>query len=224
MTPLNLGHRRGQLNWPDRATVLRSRPNDADEAPARFARARGRVRSWDEIRAKLEEAEAPATQEELVNKALTLTLIVELLFAVARLFRWRPNHPFGVDSDADEEVLYLTPRYVPIGRRCPKRLLCARWQIELSPRLPMTPGGGGVDPNTGGSLGERSARDSDWKFDRVINRQGLPPLYRFTGASRADVTDELYLVPEDAVGRDAQLRRRLKALGALRITPNCLGC
>lgn len=204
----------GQVELPSSALDFMTR----NEAPARFARSRGRVRSWEEVRAKLEEAEAPATEEEVVHKALTLTLIVELLFAVAEAFPVAAAAPpSGADADADEEVLYITPRPDPdrealseaLDLRSPAHRLVAALTDDAGRRE-------GWTLTTGGSLGERSARDSDWKFDRVISRRSLPPLYRFTGASRPDLSDELYLVPEDAVGRDAQLRRRLKALGALR--------
>ncbi|GJD97654.1 AAA domain-containing protein [Methylobacterium iners] len=188
------------------------------EATTRFARSRGRVRSWEEVRAKLEEAEAPATDEELVHRALTLTLIIELLFAVAEAFPVAvASPPPGIDVDADEEVIFLTPRLDPdrealseaLDLRSPANRLVAALTDDAGRRE-------GWTLTTGGSLGERSARDSDWKFDRVIRLPGRQPLFRFTGANRPDLSDELYLVPEDAVGRDAQLRRRLKALGALR--------
>ena len=204
----------GQVELPSSSLDFMAR----NEAPARFARSRGRVRSWEEVRAKLEEAEAPATEEELVHKALTLTLIVELLFAVAEAFPVAAAAPPpGADADADEEVLYLTPRPDPdrealseaLDLRSPAHRLVAALTDDAGRRE-------GWTLTTGGSLGEHSARDSDWKFDCVIRRHGRPPLYRFTGTSRPDLSDELYLVPEDAVGRDAQLRRRLKALGALR--------
>ena len=191
-----------------------------NEAPARFARSRGRVRSWEEIRTKLEEAEAPATEEELVHKSLTLTLIVELLFAVAEAYpviAAAPPPRAEADADEDEAVLYLTPRPDPDREALSEALDLRSPAYRLITALTDDAGRReGWTLTTGGSLGERSARDSDWKFDRVISQHGRPPLYRFTGASRPDFSDELYLVPEDAVGRDVQLRRRLKALGALR--------
>ena len=204
----------GQVELPFSALDLMTR----NEAPARFARSRGRVRSWEEVRAKLEEAQAPATEEELVHKALALTLVVELLFAVTEAFPVAAvPAPTGVEADADEQVLYLTPRSDPdrealseaLDLRSPAHRLVAALTDDAGRRE-------GWTLTTGTALGERSARDSDWKFDGVVSRPGRPQLYRFTGTSRPDLSDELYLVPEDAVGRDAQLRRRLKSLGALR--------
>ena len=189
-----------------------------NEAPARFARSRGRVRSWEEVRARLEAAEAPATEEELVHKGLTLTLIVELLFAVAETYPVvAAPAPPDDDADSDEEVLYLTPRSDPDREALSEALDLRSPALRLVAAL--NDDGGrreGWTLTTGTALGERSARDSDWKFDRVVHRHGKPPLYRFTGTSSPDLSGELSLVPEDAVGRDAQLRRRLKALGALR--------
>ncbi len=204
----------GQVELPFSGLDLMTRA----EAPARFARARGRLRSWEEIRAKLEEAEAPATDEELVHKALALTLIVELLFAVAQAYPVTVMPPpTGADADADEEVIYLAPRVDgdrealsdALDLRSPANRLVAALNDDAGRRE-------GWTLTTGGSLGERSARDTDWKFDNTVHRSGRQPVYRFIGTSRPDLSDELFLVPEDAVGRDAQLRRRLKALAALR--------
>lgn len=204
----------GQIELPSSALNLMTRA----EAPGRFARSGGRVRSWEEVRAKLEEVEAPASEEELVLKALALTLIIELLFAVAEAFpvAIAPSPP-DENAEADENVIFLTPRAdsdrealsEALDLRSPANRLVAALTDDAGRRE-------GWTLTTGGSLGERSARDSDWKFDRIINRTGRQALYRFTGSSRPDPSNELYLVPEDAVGRDAQLRRRLKALGALR--------
>ena len=152
------------------------------------------------------------------QRSASWTLVVELLFAVAEAFPVAAAPPPPeVDADADEEVLYLTPRPDPDREALSEALDLRSPAHRLIEAL--TDDGGrreGWTLTTGTSLGERSARDSDWKFDRVIGQPGKPPLYRFTGASRPDLSYELYLVPEDAVGRDAQLRRRLKALGALR--------
>lgn len=188
------------------------------EAPARFARARGRVRSWEEVRAKLEQAAAPVSDEELVHKALTLALIVELLFAVAEAYpvAIAPT-PQSEAADTDEEVLYLTPRPDPDREALAEALDLSSPAQRLVTALTGDAGRReGWTLTTGGTLGERSARDSDWKFDRQITKPGRQPVYRFIGTNRPDLSDDLYLVPEDAVGRDAQLRRRLKALGALR--------
>lgn len=206
----------GQLELPFAGLDLMTRA----EAPARFARARGRVRSWEEVRGKLEEAAAPATDEEIVHKALALTLIVELLFAVAQAYPVTVStspSPAEATDDADEEVIYVTPRIDgdrealsnALDLRSPANRLVAALDDDTGRRE-------GWTLTTGGTLGDRSARDSDWKFDRTVLRSGKQPLYRFIGTTRPDLSDELYLVPEDAVGRDAQLRRRLKALGALR--------
>ncbi len=122
------------------------------------------------------------TEEELVHKALTLTLVVELLFAVAEAFPVAvASAPSGADADADEEVLYLTPRPDPdrealseaLDLRSPANRLVAALTDDAGRRE-------GWTLTTGTSLGERSARDSDWKFDRVVRQHGRPPLYRFT--------------------------------------------
>ena len=206
----------GQVELPFSGLDLMTRA----EAPVRFARARGRVRSWEDVRAKLEEADAPATDEELVHKSLALTLIVELLFAVAESYPVAivaPPANADIGTDVDEEVIYLVPR--PDGDRealsaaldlqSPAHRLIAALDNDAGHRE-------GWTLTSGGTLGERSGGDTDWKFDRAVRQSGRQPLYRFIGTNRANPSEQLYLLPEDAVGRDVQLRRRLKALGALR--------
>jgi hypothetical protein len=191
------------------------------EAPARFARSRGKLRSWDSVRASLERSGKPIADEAVFHKALTLTLMVELLFAVAESFPVElvriDEGQADTDGQDDEEIIHLAPRKDTdrdelsraLGIRSPTERLAAALTGEGVRRE-------GWTLTTATSLGERSPKDSDWKFEREIKRYGARPAYRFSGTIPAVREETLFLVPEDAVGRDAQLRRRLKALGALR--------
>lgn len=187
------------------------------EARERFPRSRGRVRSWETLRARLT---APENIDEAAlefHHALTLTLILELLFAVAETFPVRLL-PATTDAGSGEDAVI---RLVPRADAERDRLATA---LDLQPpakRLRGALSGDGIRREgwiltTEEYLGQRSVRDGEWKFERMVERPGQETAYQFRGAERPSETDPLYLVPEDAVGRDTQLRRRLKALGALR--------
>jgi hypothetical protein len=187
------------------------------EARDRFPRSRGRVRSWDTLRAKLASPEKIDKAALEFHNALTLTLILELLFAVAETFPVRLLPATTDAAGGDDAVIHLVPR--ADGDR--ERLAEALDLKSPADRLRKALDSDGIRREgwiltTEVHLGQRSARDGEWKFEGRIDRPGKETAYQFRGADRPSETDPLYLVPEDAVGRDTQLRRRLKALGALR--------
>ena len=187
------------------------------EARQRFPRSRGRVRSWETLRARLK---APVGKDEATlefHHALTLTLIVELLFAVAETFPVRLL-PASADTEGGEDAMI---RLVPRADAARDRLSEALDLRVPADRLRGVLIGDGIRREgwiltTEENLGQRSLSDGEWKFEREVKRHAKETAYQFRGAERPFETDLLYLVPEDAVGRDTQLRRRLKALGALR--------
>lgn len=187
------------------------------EARLRFPRVRGRVRSWDTLRARLTAREGKDEAALEFHHALTLTLILELLFAVAETFPVRLLPAAADAAGGDDAVIRLVPR-ADVER---DRLAEALDLQSPADRLRGALTGDGIRREgwiltTEEYLGQRNVRDGEWKFEREVKREGKETAYQFRGAERPSETDPLYLVPEDAVGRDTQLRRRLKALGALR--------
>lgn len=189
----------------------------SDEAPTRFARARGKVRNWDALRTKMTanaSADDPAAE---FHRALTLTLIIELLFAVAETFPVMRLPSWEDETEGDDAIVRLVPRRDPNRDRLSEALEIPSPADRLHSAL--TSDGlrrEGWILTTDENLGQQRARDGEWKFDRVIKREGRQPAYQFRGAEAPPADEPLFLVPEDSIGRDTQLRRRLKALGALR--------
>lgn len=191
------------------------------DAIERFPRARGKLRSWEGIRSSFERAIEPATEEVLTHRALTLTLTLELLLAVCDAF---PVEIVPRGAGDDEETLVLRSRRdadrdalsKAMGLKSPTdRLLAALIGDGMRTE--------GWTLTEGTSVGDRVMSDTEWKFDREERRRGSASLFRFSGSAPPQVGQNLFIVPEDSVGRDAQLRRRLKALGVLRDHRELLG-
>lgn len=66
------------------------------------------------------------------------------------------------------------------------------------------------------SLGDRGPSDTEWRFKDIEQIRNKPDTYVFTGPEAAPALREAFLIPEGSVGTDAQFRRRLKALRALK--------
>ncbi|WP_162236877.1 AAA domain-containing protein [Sphingomonas sp. Leaf208] len=187
------------------------------EAPARFARSRGRVRGWDTPRAQMTVGDVEIDAAAEFHRALTLTLVIELLFAVAETFPVQLLPARTADTAGDEVIIHAVPRSDPERDGLSDALDIA----SPSDRLDIALTGDGLRREgwiltTEENLGQQNARDGEWKFDGILRRAGKQNAYRFRGATRPSDGEPLFLVPEDSVGRDTQLRRRLKALGALR--------
>ena len=189
----------------------------SDEAPARFARARGKVRNWDTLRTQMTADTSAVDPAAEFHGALTLTLIIELLFAVAETFPVKLLPARGPETAGDDAVVQLVPRADPERDRLSEALDILSPANRLHSAL--TSDGlrrEGWILTTEENLGQQNARDGEWKFEREIKRDGKQPSYQFRGSEAPPANDPLFLVPEDSIGRDTQLRRRLKALGALR--------
>lgn len=187
------------------------------EAAARFARARGKVRNWDATRVQMTADIDAIDSAAEFHRALTLTLIIELLFAVAETFPVSLLPAKGQETDGDDALVRLVPRSDP-DRDGLSEALDIRSPADRL-RSALTSDGlrrEGWILTTEENLGQKNARDAEWKFDREIKRDGKQLAYQFRGSEAPSTVDPLFLVPEDSIGRDTQLRRRLKALGALR--------
>jgi hypothetical protein len=184
----------------------------------RFPLLGGKRRSWEELRDNLTTEEKVQSREERVHRALTLTQFLDALFAAADVFpveiiegdddnssedgssmlRVRPR------PDADREALSTALNLKPVARRFEAALLGDNVQDE------------GWILTDSKTLGERKLHDTEWHFQEPMDIPGEPQCFAFTGPSFVPSITEAYLVPAGSVGRDVQLKRRLKALGALK--------
>jgi hypothetical protein len=81
------------------------------EAGDRFPRLRGKLRSWEEVRSQLLSEAAPASREDVVHRALTLTQFLDALYAATEVFPVdlidRPTSESAVDHEVE---IWLRPR------------------------------------------------------------------------------------------------------------------
>jgi hypothetical protein len=188
------------------------------EANGSFPLLRGKLRSWDELRGDLVSEEKIYAREERIHRALTLTQFLDALFAAAEVFPVevleRSHETSAPDGstvmevrprpDDDRHALSAALDLQPLARRFEAALLGDNVQEE------------GWILTDSKTLGERKLHDTEWQFQQQLTTPGKPKSYAFTGPSFVPSISEAYLVPAGSVGRDVQLKRRLKALGGLK--------
>jgi superfamily I DNA and/or RNA helicase len=184
----------------------------------RFPLLRGKLRSWDELRGNLVSELRVQTREERVHRALTLTQFLDALFAAAAVFPVEIVEPDSEASTADgSTVMLVRPRADDDREALSKALnlqpLAKRFEAALLGDNVQEEGWILTDSKT---LGERKLHDTEWQFQHLESKPGKPITYAFSGASFVPSITDAYLVPSGSVGRDVQLKRRLKALGTLK--------
>jgi hypothetical protein len=186
------------------------------EAADRFGRLRGKLHYWESWRKRFVSETAPISPEERAHRALTLTQLLEALFATAEVFPVEVLPPAGPREEG-----YITSRVQP-GRDPDRECLSQALDLKAPPlRLGYALSGDRVREEgwiltDSRSLGDRNPNDTDWRFEYVEVSETGQNIYVFSGTAPAPVLSEAFLVPEGSVGRDVQFRRRLKALRALK--------
>ena len=196
---------------PNSLTVLANQ-----EARHRFSRSRGKVRNWEAIRSQFESTSIALGRDEQFHRALALTQLLEALYAATDAF------PVEVVEEGEGEVpredmvfLRIKTRGEPerdalsdaLGMEAPAR----RFQEIL------------IDDQRGDDwilteaqqVGVREHTDTSWRFDGIEQKDGGAPTFRFVGSEPPVSFERAVMVAGDALGRDIQFRRRLKALRAL---------
>ncbi|MBK1793196.1 hypothetical protein JHL21_01625 [Devosia sp. WQ 349] len=204
----------GQIQLPARSLEIM----DQRDARVRFPRLRGKLSTWEQLRKELDADQAKPDRVKRVHQALALTQFLEALYAAA------DSYPIEVrtsttrdlsESEGDEIRVSVTPRADPerdalslaLGLKPPAK----RFEEVLL-------GDSRVEDwvlTEARHLGDREYSDTSWKFNRKVQSGNTQPEYVFTGPERPSHLRDAVLIPADFVGRDIQLRRRLKALRAL---------
>lgn len=189
------------------------------EANERFPRLRGKLSSWEEYRTEFERESMPLSPEQTAHRALTLLQLVEALYAAADGFavELRPvpsDEANGLDESG--EWLCVRPRIDPEREALSKALELQapvdRFMRALDNEGAATEGWVLTD---GRLLGDREAGDTEWQFQRAIERKGEPDCFLFSGTEPySDSRDPVLCIA--STGRDVQFKRRLKALKALK--------
>lgn len=185
-----------------------------------FARRRGRVASWQPRIDSLKSSESRKTELDRKYESFALLTALEMAYAVADIF---PVHvKQGSVSDSGAHTIIASPRHDDDRDALSKAL---RFKNAPAIRLSelLDKGEATDKDNDGwtfaqtGSLGERDA-EKHWRFvggdteDPALRRSG----FRFEGTSATRIKNEAFLIPGEMRGKLTQLRRRLKALKALR--------
>ena len=194
-------------------------PNSLDimtayEARQRFARSRGKVRSWETIRRRFQKEATPPGRHQRFLQALALTQLLEALYAAADAF---PVELLKDDEETQNDMVLLRVRVredidrdalsAALGMPAPAR----RFQEQL------------VDDQKGDDwvlteaqqVGIREHTDTSWRFDGIERKTGFPPTYRFIGTEPPLPLERPVMIAGDYLGRDIQFQRWLKALRAL---------
>ena len=154
-----------------------------------------------------------------MHQALALTQFMEALYAAADSYpvdiKEVTDAHGTVDADGEEITVSMVPRPDPerdalsvaLGLKPPAK----RFEDVMLGDFRM----GDWILTEARHLGDREHSDTSWKFSRKVQQHAAQPEYIFTGSERPSSLRDAALVPADFVGRDIQLRRRLRALRAL---------
>jgi hypothetical protein len=186
------------------------------EAADRFGRLRGKLHSWESWRKKFVAETAPISSEDRAHRALTLTQLLEALFAAAEVFPVEVLPSAGPQEKGEFILRVRTRRDTDrehLSQALDLKSLPVRLDYALSGDRVREEGWILTDSR---SLGDRNPNDTDWRFEHLEPNANGQNVYVFSGSAPAPLLSEAFLVPEGSVGRDVQFRRRLKALRALK--------
>jgi hypothetical protein len=182
-----------------------------------FARRRGRVAHWQPHIDALKPAEQRKTDLDRKYEAFALLTALEMAYAVADIFpvSVQPGRP----SEGGNHGVVATSRHDEEREALSKALLFrASPAVRLSELLDK---GEATDKSNDGwslaqtgSLGERDV-ENHWRYVGVDTAKQRET-FRFEGSFATRIRDEAFLIPGEMRGKLTQLRRRLKALRALR--------
>lgn len=184
-----------------------------------FARRRGRVANWQQRIDSLKSVENRKTDLDRKYEAFALLTALEMTYAVADIFPVTVQP--GRASEGGAHAIVATSRHDEDRDALSKALLFRTSPaVRLSELLDK---GEATDrDNDGwtfaqtGSLGERDT-ERHWRYvgggEEIAGRTDR---FRFEGSSATRIRNEAFLIPGEMRGKLTQLRRRLKALKALR--------
>jgi len=189
------------------------------DASNKYARMRGKLSSWDEVRRQFEQEAAGTSPEEQVYLAFELLQLLEAIYAAADVYAVEiVNPPSDLPAVPDEGGQWLCVCL----RKDPEREALS---TALGLKAPAVRFGKTIDSENVGSetwllgearqVGERDQMTTEWQFQRVIREKGGRELYLFAGVDSGAYPQEPVMFIE-SVGQDVQLRRRSKALSALK--------
>jgi len=197
-----------QVNLADRGIQVMS----LEEANRRFAVIQGRAPHWDQL------GEDPSEQTPIGSKqyrALVLLQVLEALTIAADIWPVEIRDTIPADgriklvlrSRSDEERERLS-KVLALGAPA------ARMRDAFAADTPAADEDWVLTDI--GVLGERETETARWRLVDIVEQPGEVPLYEFDGEGPVPLGDRLFLRQADHAGEDKLLRRRIRALRALR--------
>ncbi|MGK9055253.1 AAA domain-containing protein [Neorhizobium petrolearium] len=182
-----------------------------------YPRLRGKLNSWEEIRRKFETEETVMTPEARFRRALSLSQLLEMAFAVYDTFPVQILPAKEPTTDDGSVLLRVMLKPDPDRAKLSKPLGLRPMPVRFDQMLT-------TDDNVREDaawtltdirqMGERGLSDTEWRFQEVESTGG-EPVYVFSGTGPVPVTEDASLIPSGSIGQNVQFRRRLKALKAL---------
>jgi hypothetical protein len=184
------------------------------EAADSFPRLRGKLSSWEELRAGFEAKTQAVSKQKRFHQALGLTLHLEALFAAADIYPVDVMDASGALSDGGHR-LHIRLRSDPEREALSDALGLAPPSARLAEVLADDRRTDEWILTDARVLGQRDPQQTRWRYEEMRRPTGQAELFMFLGEQPAPSLNNPVLIPGDSVGRDAQFRRRLKALRAL---------
>lgn len=199
-----------QINLADRGIQVLP----MEDVRRRYATLQGKAPLWDKL-ASAASAPQLAAGPSKPHRALLLLQVLEALITVADIW---PVAIGGVEHVGDRIRLRLRVRVDDERERLSKALAVASPAIRMREMFAAETESAGEDWGLTdiGVLGERESEAARWRFVDLIEPPGEEVLYEFEGAGPAPYGDRLFLRQADHAGEDKLLRRRIRALRALR--------
>ena len=173
--------------------------------------------SWEGLREQLRQSDERDDIESLV-RALWMAHIVECLFASADAFPVEVVARSQLDGTAGGDALLLRARSdkdretlssaLLLNDAPGKRLAAALTESDSTES-------GNWRLTESGQLGDRSPTDTEWRFLGETAAGDGSPAFEFVGDRAAPPLSKAFLVSTESLGRDSQLKRRLKYISAL---------
>lgn len=184
----------------------------------RYRNSYSTLSSWESLREQLGQSDERDAIASLV-RALWMAHLVECLFASSDAFPVEVVARDQVAANAGGDATLLLRARSDMDRE----------NLSLALLLNDAPGkrlAASLTENDGtesgnwrltelGQLGDRSPTDTEWRYLGETKAKDGSPAFEFVGDRAAPPLKKLFLVSTESLGRDSQLKRRLKYISAL---------
>lgn len=186
---------------------------------------RRRFTSWEGLRQAFSKSEDGSSPERLLLRALALSQLVELAFAVSDIVPVRVLSTASQLADDEPGVLLTLEVRPDPDRESLSKALNEPTVVDRFKRMLNAELGGHSDSGASESqgiwtltdtptFGERTFADMELRFEEMQEGEGRLT-FRFSGKEVTTSTTDLYLVPSASAGSIAQFKRRIRALNSL---------